>query len=135
MLFRSAPPAHECCQRELDVLAGAQLVGGVIGTGAVVIARIQPAYRHAVGAARFRVAHLEFGEKRFGTQVLQRELLLAPELAAQRALPFSWIHLFGAMGAGILRSAISALGLSWFGFQPWCPHSHSIVAGGLLEIS
>src|SRR5690606_26907815 len=43
-------------QNELDVLAGAQLVGGVVRAGAVAVAGTAAAYRHAIAGLRLRVA-------------------------------------------------------------------------------
>ena len=81
-------PGADLRQREFDVLAGAEMVGGKVGTRAVVVAGKCTANRHPVAAATFRVEHREFGEHRIVAEVLQAELLLAAELPAQRPLPF-----------------------------------------------
>ena len=74
-------------ERELDVLAGAQVVGREVGAAAEVAAQRAAADGHAVARAALRVVHAEVGEHRFVPQVLQLEGLFAAELAAQGGLP------------------------------------------------
>ena len=83
----AATPLGQLGQRELDVLAGAQVVGREVGAAAEVAAQRVAADGHAVVRAALRVVHAEVGEHRLVAQVLQLESLLAAELAAQRGLP------------------------------------------------
>lgn len=75
-------------ENEFDVLAGAQLVGGVIGAGAIVVTRQFAAYRYTIGTLRLRVADAELRKEGFRADIFQLERLLATELTAQCALPF-----------------------------------------------
>ena len=70
---------------ELDVLAGAEVVGGVVRARAVIVAGIQAAYRHAVAGLRLRVADAKLRKERLVAPIRQPERLVAPELTAQRA--------------------------------------------------
>jgi hypothetical protein len=74
-------------ERELDVLAGAQVIGGEIRTGAEILSQCAAADRHAIARAAVGVMHPEVGEHRFAAEILEVETLLAAKLAAQRALP------------------------------------------------
>ena len=71
----------------LDMLAGAQQVGGEVRAGAVVVARVRAPDRNAILAAVGRVSDLEFREDGFIAHVLETEGLRAAELAAQGNLP------------------------------------------------
>lgn len=90
-------------QNELDVLAGAQLVGGVVRAGAVVVAGTETAYRHAIAGLRLWVADAKLRKERLVAPVLQSEHLIAPELAAQCALPVGGRDVHRRMGARELR--------------------------------
>ena len=98
-----AMPRGQLGQREFDVLAGTQVVGGEVWAGAQVVAAGRAADGHAIVPAAVGVADAEFGKHRrlflapfCMPQVLQLEALLAPELAAQRALPY-----FSQISAGL----------------------------------
>ena len=69
-------------QREFNVFTGAQFVGGKVRTGTKVLSRLETAYHHAITGFRLRVAYPEIREKRFGPDVLQREVLITAKLAA-----------------------------------------------------
>src|SRR5205807_422985 len=84
---------------ELDVLAGAEGVGGEVGAGAVVVARPGAADLDAVAAPRLWVGDLELGEEAVAAEVLQAEVLLAPELAAQLPLPLLQAEVVGLVQA------------------------------------
>ncbi len=83
----AAAPLGQLGQRELDVLAGAQVVGRKVGAAAEVAAQRVAADGHAVVRGALWVVHAEVGEHRLVAQVLQLESLLAAELAAQCGLP------------------------------------------------
>ena len=85
-------PLQQLAEHELDVLAGAQLVGGVVGTGAGAAARLGAADGHAVAAVGGRVDHLEVTEHRVAAQVGPLEILRPAELAAQGPLPVFGRH-------------------------------------------
>src|SRR5450631_4466869 len=73
-----------CFQRaeyELDVLAGAEVVGGEIGAGTEVLPRLRPADRHPVAASALWIGHLKLGKHRPPANVLQLERLRTTELA------------------------------------------------------
>src|SRR5207237_1307627 len=110
---------------ELDVLAGAERVRGEVGAGAVVVAQAGAADVDAVGTLALRVGHLELGEDAVFAEVLQGEVLLAAELAAQLDLPVLQRHALRlvqprqlgglarlAVGFGGLGPAATALGRS-----------------------
>src|SRR5574337_1069151 len=78
-----AAPLLEFREHELDVLAGAQLVGGVVRAGAIIVAGQFAANRYAIAALRLRVADAELGKERLRAEILQPESLLAAKLAAQ----------------------------------------------------
>jgi hypothetical protein len=82
-----AAPLGQPGERELDVLAGAQVVGCEVRAAAEVAAQRTAADGHAVLRAALRVVHAELGEHWLVAQVLQLESLLAAELAAQCGLP------------------------------------------------
>ncbi|MBK8134026.1 MAG: hypothetical protein IPN63_05450 [Gammaproteobacteria bacterium] len=77
----------QCGKNELDVFTGAELVGGVIGAGTIVVTRLLAADGHAIGALRLRIADAELRKKRLRANIFQPERLLATELTAQRTLP------------------------------------------------
>src|SRR5205807_545817 len=79
-------------QREFNVLAGAQRVGGEVGAAAMVVARLQSANAHTVRPARLRVGDGELREERLLAEVAKTVFLFAPELAAQLALPVFQRH-------------------------------------------
>ena len=91
----AAAPACEPCKREFDVLACPEIVGGEIRAGAVVLARRRSADRDAVAPAARRVGHAVFGKHGLIADVLQNELLLPSELAAQCRLPRIGLHSLG----------------------------------------
>jgi hypothetical protein len=95
---------------ELDVLAGAEFVGGVVRARAVVVAGIEAAYRHAVAGLRLRVANAKLREERLTAAVFQHERLFAPELTPQRALPVGGGKIDRPMGARELRFLDGPLG-------------------------
>jgi hypothetical protein len=74
-------------QRELDVLAGTQVVGGVVPAGALIAARLEATGRDEVVRAAVGVVDAEDREHRLGAKIAQGKGLLAPELAAQGGLP------------------------------------------------
>jgi len=80
----------QLCQGEFDVLADAQFIGRVVRAGAKIVARIQPANRHAVAALRLRITDAEIREEWFSPKTFQTKRLLAPKLPPQRALPINW---------------------------------------------
>ncbi|WP_429346412.1 hypothetical protein [Paraburkholderia sp. Clong3] len=97
--------AQQSRQGKFNVLAGAEFVGGVIGTVAKVVARAGPTNRHAIAEVRLRIADAEFGEIRLRPEILQRERLLLPELPTQGALPVGGRHVIGGVDAGKLRGS------------------------------
>ncbi len=74
-------------QREFDVLAGTQVVGGVVPAGALVVPGRQTADGDEVMRAAVGVVDAERGEHRLRAKVAQGKGLFAPELAAQGGLP------------------------------------------------
>jgi hypothetical protein len=87
-------------KNKLDVLTGSQFVGGVIGAGAIVVARLLAANGHAVGALRLRVTDAELRKERLGADILQPENLFAAELTPQCALPVDWRKFRRSVSAG-----------------------------------
>src|SRR5207302_705704 len=83
----AAALGFEPAERELDVLAGAQVVGGEVAAGAEVGAQLATADEDAIRALRLRIGDLEFGKDRMVAEVLELERLLAAELASQLDLP------------------------------------------------
>ncbi len=81
---RERPPRaalfHQPGQCEFEVLAGAQLAGGIIGARTEVAAGPQAANRHPVTGFRNRIADPELGKERFAGQIFEAEGLLASEL-------------------------------------------------------
>src|SRR5262249_61875390 len=99
---RPPPPAALALQpgqRELDVLAGAQRVGGEVGAGAGVVAGVRPAHLDAVGVAAGRVGDRELRKDRLLAEVFQAELLLTAELPPQFDLPRLQRHAVGLVQA------------------------------------
>ncbi|MEA2465630.1 MAG: hypothetical protein QOJ98_3377 [Acidobacteriota bacterium] len=90
--FRSAP-RQERRQRELDVLARAEVVGPEIGAGTVVPARLGAANGHPMHAAASRIRHPVIREDRMLADVLDAKRLLAGELFPQPPLPLLERHL------------------------------------------
>ena len=86
-------------EREFDVLAGAQVVGGVVQASAAVVTCCAAPDDHAVARAAGRVVDPEFREHWRDAQVVEPEVLLAAELLAQRSLPVGHGQLGGAAGA------------------------------------
>src|SRR5262249_59006106 len=76
--------APEPCERELDVLAGSELVGREVRAGAEVVARVPATDCDAVGLATRRVGDSELGDDRVRADSLQAKALRAAELPAQR---------------------------------------------------
>ena len=89
-------------KREFEMLAGAQLAGGVVGARTEIAARPQASNRHAIAGLRRGIADPKFGEKRFVGQIFKPEGLLAAELSAQAALPVHRRQIGRRMGAGKL---------------------------------
>ena len=84
----AAAPLGEFGERELDMLARAEVIGRVVEARAVVVAGREAADHDAVTAlAHTAGADPVFGEHRLIADVVQLERLLAAELAAQRKLP------------------------------------------------
>ncbi|MEO8133030.1 MAG: hypothetical protein ABI831_03510 [Betaproteobacteria bacterium] len=83
----SPAPDPEPRQGEFNVFAGSQIVGGIVGTGAIVLARAIAANRYPVAARGFRVGYGKVGEHRVVPKILDPKILLAAKLPAQRALP------------------------------------------------
>src|SRR5262245_44531029 len=83
----AAALAFEPAQREFDVLAGPEGVGGEIAAGAKVVAQVLAADQDLVGALALGIADLELGEDLVLAEVLEAELLVAAELPAQLDLP------------------------------------------------
>ena len=130
-------------ERKLDVLAGAQVVGGVVQAGTQVVPRRRATDRHAIAPARVRVEDAVVREDRrrlVPRQVDQLEGLVARELPAQRALPVRRRHLgrfalarqarlggglagggvpgpAGLGGLGCLRVACDHVVISWTALQ------------------
>ena len=88
-----------CPHCQVDVLAGAQLTGGVIGARTEIAARSQASNCHAITGFRNGIADPEFREKRLAAEIFKTEGLLAAELAAQAALPIHRRKIGGCMGA------------------------------------
>jgi len=101
--FEGAGAALDVAQageRELDVLAGAQRVGHKVRAGAEIIAQTIAADSHAVGAPALRIGDSEVGKDRLAAEIDELELLLPPELPAQRGLPGFEGHVLGLARAG-----------------------------------
>ena len=92
--------AFQFGQCELDVLAGAERVGGKVGAGAIIVARLRAANEDAVTALTLRVGHLEFGEDRMLADVLDKKVLLTAKLPAQLGLPLFQRHVIRFVQAG-----------------------------------
>jgi hypothetical protein len=78
----AAALAFQNGQGELDVLAGAERVGGEIRTRAVVVSRLHAANVDAIGIPRLRIKHIEDGKNRMFAGVFEAKVLLAAELTA-----------------------------------------------------
>ena len=97
---RPAPaPALQFAEHEFDVLAGAQQIARKVRAGTVIITEAGAANGDAIAAAAGRVVDRELGKHRVIAQVLHREVLFAPVLAAQRHLPLASLHILGLAGA------------------------------------
>ena len=103
--LRGAPAtfALQLCQHELDMLAGTEIIGGEIRARAETLSRQRAAYRYAVAPATRGIDHTEFGEHWFAAGILKLEILIAPELAAQSALPHICRHIGRGVQAGQSR--------------------------------
>src|SRR5439155_15948499 len=88
----AAALAFEITQREFDVLAGTQGIGGKIGTGAKVVPRLLTANGDAVAVLVLRIGNFEFGEDEVVADVHDVETLIAAELASQLDLPVFQRH-------------------------------------------
>src|SRR5262249_20968108 len=84
---------------ELDVLAGAERVGGEVGAGAEVVADARAAHLHAIGVLALGVGDLEEGEDGVIANVLEEEALRTAELPAQLDLPVFQGHALGLVQA------------------------------------
>ncbi|WP_244742317.1 hypothetical protein [Mesorhizobium sp. L-8-10] len=72
---------------EFDVLASAQLAGGVVRARTEIPSRPSASDRHPIAGFRDRIADPEFRKERFAPKIFKTERLLAAELPAQAALP------------------------------------------------
>jgi hypothetical protein len=108
-------------ERELYVLAGAELARRVVGARAEIAAGARAADRHAVARLRRRIADPELGEERVAAQVLEREGLLAAELTTQLTLPVGRRQAGGRVGA----RELGLLGLGR-GIQVWGAGLHRL---------
>jgi hypothetical protein len=81
------------------VFAGAEVVGGKVPAGALVLSWGQTPDRDAVVRATVGVVDAESGEHRLGVKIAQGKGLLAPELAAQGGLPVGHRQGFGSADA------------------------------------
>ena len=78
----------------LDMFTGAESVDGKIRTRAVIISDPLSANRETIFAAGLRILHKEFRENRLIPDILELEVLLAPELAPQGRLPTARVNLY-----------------------------------------
>jgi hypothetical protein len=96
-------PALEPCERELDVLAGPELVDREVRAGAEVVARLRATDGDAVGLATRRVGDPELGDDRVRADVLQAKALRAAELPASATCHDSSV----APGGGWVRDSFA----------------------------
>lgn len=95
----TAAPGFDAGEREFDVLASAQIVGGEVRAGAEVFAGAAPADRDAVVSAALRIGDGELGEYGLGAEVFNYKGLIPAELPAQTGLPLLDRHLRGTAQA------------------------------------
>ena len=88
---------HQLGERELDVLAGAERVGGEVRAGAGIVAEGQAANGDAIGIPALRIGDLELGKSGMIAEIAQAKLLLAAELPAQLGLPLFERHVGGLL--------------------------------------
>src|SRR5262249_55736520 len=86
----------------------------------------------AVGTLAQRVGHLELGEDAFLAQVLQREVLLAAELAAQLDLPVLQRHVRRLDQARQFRLAPGPRHLLLRRGRPWPRGAAEVAAGAVV---
>lgn len=79
-LTASAPCQR--CQRELDMLASPERIGGEVRTRTKVSAQIAAANSHTVAVLALRICDTKFGEHRLSTEVLNMKTLFDSELAS-----------------------------------------------------
>src|SRR5262249_483577 len=95
---------------ELDVLAGAEVVGRVVRAGTKILPGQYAPYCYAIARLRLRVDDAEVGKERVGADILQRERLFSPELATQDALPINRWQVSRRVGTRDLRLLGEPLG-------------------------
>ena len=76
----------ERCQCKFDVLAGAEAIGRKVCASTKIVSRPGTTNRNPILSAR-GIDDRKLGKYRLDTQVFERELLLAPKLTTQCALP------------------------------------------------
>src|ERR1700757_1121729 len=106
-------------QCEFDMLAGTQFVGRIVRTGTEVVAGPRPADCHTITGFRLWITDTKLREKRLRSEILQAENLLAPELAAQGALPISGGHVIRGVSTRKLRgfSRLGNIALAFHNFR------------------
>jgi hypothetical protein len=111
----AAAPLLEPPERELDVLAGAEVIRREVRAGAEVLPRRAAADGHPIARAALGIVDAKIGEDRIASEILEAELLLAPELAAQRGLPVRGLQIQRAPCSRQARfgawNALAGLGL------------------------